>query len=88
MANIVKKEIDTRTFAEICATLSQLEWLELKDRIHNKLGKSYQTYLNWRSGKTYPFSQSERREVSAVVNKFLGINTNPFNLFNYGNQSM
>jgi hypothetical protein len=31
-ANIVKKELDTRTFPEICASLSNAEWLAIRDR--------------------------------------------------------
>lgn len=87
MANIVKKEIDTRTFAEICATLTQPAWLELRGRLFTKLGRTEQTLLNWRSGKTYPNSNLERREVSNIVNRFLGINTTHLTLFDYGNQS-
>lgn len=81
MANIAKKELDTRTFPEICASLSQVEWLELKRRILTRLMKTEQTCTNWKNGKTYPATLAERKEVSSIVNSFLGTNTNHVTLF-------
>lgn len=81
MANLVKKELDTRTFPQICSQLTQFEWLELRNRLFSALGKTEQTLLNWRSGKTYPNTLIERKEVSRIVNAFLGTNTNHLTLF-------
>lgn len=81
MANLAKKELDTRTFPEICSTLTQFEWLELKFKLLTALGKTEQTLLNWKSGKTYPNNLIERKEVSNIVNKFLDIRTNHLTLF-------
>lgn len=82
MANLVKKELDTRTFPVICSSLSDVEWLELKRRLLTTLMKTEQTILNWRNGKTYPSNLTERKEVSSIVNKFLNIRTNHVTLFN------
>lgn len=81
MANLAKKELDTRTFPEICASLTHMEWLELKNRLFTRLGKTEQTLLNWKSGKTYPAVLIERREVANIVNNLLGIKTNHLTLF-------
>ena len=81
MANLVKKELDTRTFPTICSGLSQLQWLELKRRIMTKLMKTEQTVFNWKNGKTYPNNLSERKEVASIVNAYLDIKTNHLTLF-------
>lgn len=81
MANLVKKELDTRTFPEICSTLTKPEWLELKCRLMKRIGKCEQTYINWKNGKTYPAGILERKAVSDVVNALLQTNTNHNTLF-------
>jgi hypothetical protein len=81
MANIVKKVLDTRTFPEICKSLSQNEWLEIRNRMWLKLGKTEQTLLNWRWGKTYPLSLVERKTIADIVNQVLKIRTQHNTLF-------
>ena len=81
MANLVKKDLDTRTFPEICSAMSQTEWLDLKYEIMTKLRKTEQTVLNWRNGKTIPATQSERRDISKIVSSALSIRTTPSILF-------
>lgn len=81
MANLAKKDLDTRTFVEICSALSQTEWLDLKYDIMTKLRKTEQTVLNWRNGKTIPATQSERRDISKIVSSALSIRTTPSILF-------
>ena len=81
MANLVKKELDTRTFPEICKSLTQNQWLELRNRVWLKLGKTEQTLLNWRWGKTYPLSLIERKTISEIVNQVLKIRTQHNTLF-------
>ena len=75
MANIVKKELDTRTFPEICKACTQTEWLEIRNKIFLKLCKTEQTCLNWRRGKTSPPSLIERKAVAEIVNQVLGVRT-------------
>ena len=80
MANIVKKELDTRTFPEICASLSNAEWLAIRDRCVIQTGKSESAVNYWREGKQ-PVSLMERKAVSEIVNRVLGIKTNHRTLF-------
>ena len=80
MANIVKKELDTRTFPEICASLSNAEWLAIRDRCVIQTGKSESAIYYWREGKQ-PVSLMERKAVSEIVNRVLGIKTNHRTLF-------
>lgn len=80
MANIVKKELDTRTFPEICASLSNAEWLAIRDRCVLQTGKTESAVYYWREGKQ-PVSLMERKAVSEIVNRVLGIKTNHRTLF-------
>ena len=81
MANLAKKDYDTRTFREICSTLSQEQWLDLKFDIMTKLRKTEQTVLNWKNGKTIPATQSERESITKLMGTFLSIKTTPSILF-------
>mgnify|MGYP003289822161 CR=1 FL=1 len=81
MANLAKKALDTRTFPEICKSITQTQWLEIRNRMWLKLGKTEQTLLNWRWGKTYPLSLIERKAVADIVNQVLGIRTQHNTLF-------
>lgn len=81
MANLAKKVLDTRTFPEICKSLTQNQWLEIRNRMFLRLGKTEQTLLNWRWGKTYPLSLIERKTISEIVNSVLGIKTQHNTLF-------
>ncbi len=80
MANIAKKELDTRTFPEICASLSNAEWLAIRDRCVLQTGKTEASIYNWREGRQ-PVSLMERKAVSEIVNRVLGIKTNHRTLF-------
>ena len=80
MANIVKKELDTRTFPEICASLSNAEWLAIRDRCVIQTGKTESAVYYWREGKQ-PVSLMERKAVSEIVNRVLGIRTTHRTLF-------
>ena len=75
MANLAKKDYDTRTFPEICSGLTTDQWLVLRERIMTRTRCSKQTILNWKSGKTIPASILERVAISGIVNRVLGINT-------------
>lgn len=81
MAKLAKKELDTRTFPEICKSITATEWIEIRNRMFVKLCKTEQTFLNWRNGKTYPLSIIERKAVAEIVNKVLGIKTQHNTLF-------
>lgn len=81
MANIVKKELDTRTFPQICSGLSKAEWLAVRDRIVMNTGKTEQIVYCWRDGKTAPASLLERKTVAEIVIRVLGIKTNHRMLF-------
>ena len=81
MANLVKKDYDTRTFSEICSALNQTDWLDLKFDIMTKLRKTEQTVLNWKHGKTLPATQSERKDIARIIGAFLDIKTTPSILF-------
>ena len=80
MANIAKKELDTRTFPQICDSLSSAEWLAIRDRCVLQTGKTESTVYYWREGKQ-PASLMERKAVSEIVNRILGIKTNHRTLF-------
>jgi hypothetical protein len=80
MANIVKKDLDTRTFPEICASLSKSEWQEIRTSCVMKTGKTESAVYYWREGKQ-PVSLMERRAVSDIVNRVLGIKTTHRTLF-------
>jgi hypothetical protein len=80
MANIVKKELDTRTFPEICSSLSNAEWLAIRDRCVIQTGKTESAVYYWREGKQ-PVSLMERKAVSEIVNRVLGIKTSHRTLF-------
>lgn len=81
MANLAKKDYDTRTFVQICASLPREQWLAIRDRIMTKTGCSKQTIINWKRGVTIPASKLERVEISRTVNRFLGIETIHTTLF-------
>ena len=81
MANVQKKELDTRTFPQICAGLSKAEWLAIRDRIVMNTGKSEQITYLWRDGKTAPQSLPERKIVAEIVTRVLGVKTNHRILF-------
>lgn len=81
MANLVKKELDTRTFLDICSTLTQQQWLDLKYEIMTKLRKTEQTVLNWKNGKTIPAAHSERNDICKILRSSLDIKTIPSTLF-------
>lgn len=81
MANLAKKDYDTRTFVQICASLPREQWLAIRDRIMTKTRCSKQTVLNWKNGVTIPISILERSAISGIVNRFLGIETIHTTLF-------
>ena len=81
MANIVKKELDTRTFPEICKSISQGEWLAIRDRIMEKTMKTDVAVFKWGKGQCQPQSIQERKIISEVVNRVLGIKTSYRTLF-------
>lgn len=81
MANIAKKDVDTRTFPEICSAITTDQWLVLRDRVMTRTRCSKQTILNWKSGKTLPASILEREAIAGIVNRVLGINTIHTTLF-------
>lgn len=81
MANIAKKELDTRTFPQICLHLTRSEWFDLKQKLYTSMGKTEQTLNNWKCGRTYPGTLTERKEVSNIVNRVLGIRTTHLTLF-------
>ena len=81
MANIAKKELDPRTFPEICKSISQGEWLAIKDRIMMQTGKTEVAVWKWGQGLCQPQSLQERRLISKIVNQVLPIHTNYRTLF-------
>lgn len=81
MANIVKKDLDSRTFPEICAAITQGEWLAIKDRIVVQTAKTEVAVFKWAKGQCAPQSLAERKIVSEVCNRVLGIKTNHRTLF-------
>ena len=80
MANIAKKDLDTRTFPEICSSLSNAEWLAIRDRYVIQTGMTESAVYYWREGKQ-PVSLMERKAVSEIVNRVLGIKTTHRTLF-------
>lgn len=81
MANIVKKELDTRTFPQICSGITNAEWLAIRDRIVLQTGKSESAVYYWRDGKKSPASLIERKAVAEIITRVLGIKTNHRMLF-------
>lgn len=81
MANIVKKTLDTRTFPQVCAGLSNAEWLAIRDRIQVQTGRTNSAIYYWRDGKKIPISIPERKIVAEIVSRVLGIKTNHATLF-------
>lgn len=81
MAKLTKKELDTRTFPQICSGLSNAEWLAVRDRIVLNTGKSEAAVYYWKDGKTAPASLLERKTVAEIVSRVLGISTNHRMLF-------
>ena len=81
MANIAKKDLDTRTFPQICSGLSKAEWLAIRDRIIIETGKSDVCVYKWGYGQTMPMSLIERKTISAIVSRVLGIKTHHSMLF-------
>lgn len=81
MANIVKKELDPRTFPEICSTITQGEWLAIRDRIAVQTAKTEVAIFKWAKGQCMPQSLMERKIISEVCNRVLGIKTNHRTLF-------
>lgn len=81
MANIAKNLLDTRTFPQICAGMSNAEWLAVRDRIVLQTGKTESAVYYWREGKTVPMSLIERKAVAEIVSRVLGIKTNHRMLF-------
>lgn len=81
MANLAKKDLDTRTFPQICSSISGSEWLLLRDRIIEKTEKSEQAVYKWKDGKCIPMSIPERKQIAEIVNRVLGIRTSHITLF-------
>lgn len=81
MANIVKKELDPRTFPQICAAITQGEWLAIRDRIILQTEKTDVAVWKWAQGKCVPQSLQERRLISEIVNRVLNIRTTHRTLF-------
>mgnify|MGYP007115371551 CR=1 FL=1 len=81
MANLAKKELDTRTFPQICASITNGEWLAIRDRIMEKTEKTRQAVYKWKEGECIPASIQERRVVAEVVNSILKIRTSYKTLF-------
>lgn len=81
MANIVKKDADTRSFKEICSSISNAEWLAIRDRIVEQLEKSVSAIYYWREGKTFPTSLADRKTVAEIVSRVLKIKTHYRMLF-------
>lgn len=81
MANIAKKDLDTRTFPQICSGLSKAEWLAVRDRIMMETGKTDVCVYKWGYGQTMPMSLIERKTISAIVSRVLGIKTHHSMLF-------
>lgn len=81
MANLAKKDLDTRTFPQICSGMSSSEWILIRDRIIEKTEKTEQAVYKWRDGKCIPMSIPERKAISEIVNRVLGIRTSHITLF-------
>ena len=74
MANIVKNDVDTRTFPQICSSISNAEWLAIRDRIVDETEKSVSAIYYWREGKI-PGSLTEKKKVAEIVSRVLKIKT-------------
>lgn len=74
MANIVKNGLDTRTFPQICASISNAEWLAIRDRIALETEKSTSAIYYWKDGKI-PGSLTEKKKVAEIVSRLLKIKT-------------
>lgn len=74
MANIVKNDVDTRTFPQICSSISNAEWLAIRDKIVNETEKSVSAIYYWREGKI-PGSLTEKKKVAEIVGRVLKIKT-------------
>ena len=75
MANIVKNDVDTRTFPEICKSINKAEWLAIRDRIAEQTRRSTSAIYYWRDGSKIPQSFQERKAVAEVVGRVLKIKT-------------
>ena len=75
MANIVKNDVDARSFSQICSDISNAEWLAIRDRIVDATEKSTSAVYYWREGKTFPTSLVERKTVAEIVGRVLKIKT-------------
>ena len=71
MANLAKNQLDTRTFAQICAGLSSSEWILIRDRIVEKTEKTEQAVYKWKDGKCIPMSIPERKAIAEIINRVL-----------------
>lgn len=74
MANIVKNDVDTRTFPQICSSISNAEWLAVRDRIVEETEKSVSAIYYWKDGKM-PGSLTEKKKVAEIVSRVLKIRT-------------
>ena len=83
MANLENNLVDTRTFAQICASLSKRQWVELQGELAQKLKRSMQCIYNWKRGDRIPGSASERVKISNHLNSKYGITTRHWTLFPY-----
>lgn len=81
MANIAKKDLDTRTFSQICSGISNAEWLAIRDRIVLQTGKSESAVYYWREGKAMPMSIPERKIIAEIVSRVLNIKCSFVTLF-------
>lgn len=81
MANLAKNQLDTRTFAQICAGLSSSEWILIRDRIVEKTEKTEQAVYKWKDGKCIPMSIPERKAIAEIINRVLKIRTTHLTLF-------
>jgi hypothetical protein len=81
MAKLEKKSVDTRSFPEICKSLSNAEWILIRDRIAASTGKSESAVYYWRDGSVIPGSILDRKAVAEIVSRVLKIKTNHRMLF-------
>lgn len=81
MANLENYSRDTRTFMQICATLTKRQWVELQGELSQKLKRSHQCIYNWKRGVRIPSSATERVKVSDHINKKFNIFTRHWTLF-------
>lgn len=81
MANLENNSVDTRTFCQICATLTKRQWVELQGELAQQLKRSLQCIYNWKRGVRIPSSPSERVKVSNYINKKFNTYTRHGTLF-------